>query len=423
MSQREYRQTLESRAASLEAELASLRQEIAETVRALESRGVSRVDWGDLRRVQPLSPNWGRDRGQPIDRHYIEGFSRSTAPTFEAACSKSATRLHAAVRRRRGHDLRRHRYRFGERPRHVIADLRRADAIPSATYDCIILTQTLQLIDDIAAVLAECARILRPGGVLLVTVPSVIRVDDEAGRDGDFWRLTEASARKLFAEVFPVDAFEVTTYGNVMACTAFLYGMSVEEMAPADLDRVDPNVSRRHRRSRGEAERCRDADAASRGFRPDRPRPEHHRRPSSPTIESPSSRPTPTSCARRPTSSASTWSTSAATTRRSASRISSMRAAARPDPGTRRRGHARRRVPGRADVASPILAELGVPATFFVNSDRLDEEHERWWDMLERDFPRRAGRCPPDLEITIGGRDWRMPTEQPRGSVSTRSIG
>jgi peptidoglycan/xylan/chitin deacetylase (PgdA/CDA1 family)/glycosyltransferase involved in cell wall biosynthesis len=37
-------------------------------------------------------------------------------------------------------------------------------------------------------------------------------------------------------------------------------------------------------------------------------------------------------------------------------------------------------------VASPILSELGVPATFFVNSDRLDEPHERWWDLFERLF-------------------------------------
>ena len=70
-------------------------------------------------------------------------------------------------------------------------------------------------------------------------------MDDEAGPDGDFWRLTEASARKLFAEAFPVDAFDVTTYGNVKACTAFLYGMSVEELTPADLDHVDADVSGR----------------------------------------------------------------------------------------------------------------------------------------------------------------------------------
>jgi len=33
--------------------------------------------------------------------------------------------------------------------------------------------------------------------------------------------------------------------------------------------------------------------------------------------------------------------------------------------------------------ASPILMEFGIPATFFVNSDRLDEPHERWWDVVE----------------------------------------
>ena len=42
-------------------------------------------------------------------------------------------------------------------------------------------------------------------------------------------------------------------------------------------------------------------------------------------------------------------------------------------------------------TASPILDELGVPATFFVNTDRLTEEHERWWDILERMFLVRDG--------------------------------
>ena len=106
----------------------------------------------------------------------------------------------------------------------ITADLRRAEGIPAATFDCVILTQTLHVIDDMAAVLAECGRILRPGGVLLLTAPSVSKVDPESGLDGDFWRLTEASARKLFAAVFPIDAFEVTAYGNIKACTAFFTG-------------------------------------------------------------------------------------------------------------------------------------------------------------------------------------------------------
>ena len=35
-----------------------------------------------------------------------------------------------------------------------MADLRRADAIPSASYDCFILTQTVHVIDDMRAALA-----------------------------------------------------------------------------------------------------------------------------------------------------------------------------------------------------------------------------------------------------------------------------
>src|SRR5205823_13182818 len=74
VSQQEYTRSLEARTASLEGELTRLRLEIAEAVATLGSRGVSRVEWGDLRRVQPVSQYWGWDRGKPIDRHYIEGF-------------------------------------------------------------------------------------------------------------------------------------------------------------------------------------------------------------------------------------------------------------------------------------------------------------------------------------------------------------
>jgi peptidoglycan/xylan/chitin deacetylase (PgdA/CDA1 family) len=55
-------------------------------------------------------------------------------------------------------------------------------------------------------------------------------------------------------------------------------------------------------------------------------------------------------------------------------------------------------------TASPILMELGVPATFFVNCDRLDDEHERWWDILERVLLCQPG-LPPALHLQIAGQD------------------
>ncbi|MBI3490875.1 MAG: glycosyltransferase, partial [Acidobacteria bacterium] len=74
VSQRDYLKTLEARVGALEAEQAQLRQEIADTARRLHARSLPRVDWGDLRRVRPLSQYWGRDRGTPIDRYYVERF-------------------------------------------------------------------------------------------------------------------------------------------------------------------------------------------------------------------------------------------------------------------------------------------------------------------------------------------------------------
>src|SRR5204863_2038698 len=60
-------------------------------------------------------------------------------------------------------------------------------------------------------------------------------------------------------------------------------------------------------------------------------------------------------------------------------------------------------------VASPILSEAGVSATFLVNTDRLDEEHERWWDILERVFL--TGRAlPAVLAVSLGGEDLRLAT-------------
>ena len=63
-------------------------------------------------------------------------------------------------------------------------------------------------------------------------------------------------------------------------------------------------------------------------------------------------------------------------------------------------------------TAAPILAEHGVPATFFVNSERLDEEHEAWHDVVERVLMSSA-RLPPVLEMRLAGEDIRLEVTTP----------
>ncbi len=60
-------------------------------------------------------------------------------------------------------------------------------------------------------------------------------------------------------------------------------------------------------------------------------------------------------------------------------------------------------------TAAPILVEYGVPATFFVNSERLDEEHEAWHDVVERVLMSDAD-LPPTLPMRVSGKTLRLET-------------
>ena len=103
-------------------------------------------------------------------------------------------------------------------------------------YDCIILTQTLHVIDDMGAAMAECYRILKPGGVLLATFPAASRVCLEYGEDGDCWRMTPAGARALVRSSFEPAVVSCEAFGNVLTNTAFLHGLGAAELTDQEFD-------------------------------------------------------------------------------------------------------------------------------------------------------------------------------------------
>jgi SAM-dependent methyltransferase len=122
----------------------------------------------------------------------------------------------------------------------IVADLTSAGEISTNIYDCIILTQTLQFIFDVRAALRTLHRILKPGGVLLATFPGlspISRYDMEQW--GHFWAFTSLSAQRLFEEVFPPDYVQIKPYGNVLAATAFLYGIAAQELRRGELEYFD----------------------------------------------------------------------------------------------------------------------------------------------------------------------------------------
>lgn len=242
LDERACHEQLQARRATLENELAQLQSDIDATVGALRVLGRDRVEFGDLRRVDPVSPHWGLDRGLPLDRYYIQSFLDRHRGDVRGRVleikDSGYTRMFGGERVSMAEVL---DIDPANDQATIVADLTRADAIASDTYDCVILTQTLGLIYDAPAALAHVCRILKPGGVLLCTVPAAGRISYESpGLDGDYWRFTEASVRRLFADVLPVEAFQLTGFGNVLACSAFLYGLAPTELSVSELDAVDP---------------------------------------------------------------------------------------------------------------------------------------------------------------------------------------
>ena len=202
------------------------------------------VSFGDLRRVTPISAIFGLDRGRPIDRHYIERFLEQNGRDIQGRVLELGDATY--IRKFGGGRVSRADVLHvveGNPEATIVADLTRAPHIPSAIFDCIIFTQSLQMIYDMRAALETLHRILRPGGVLLLTSAGIAKIGRRLGRDdwGEYWRLTAQSAEALIRDAFPGGSATITTYGNVLSAVAFLHGLAAEELEAAELDYVDPD--------------------------------------------------------------------------------------------------------------------------------------------------------------------------------------
>ena len=191
---------------------------------------------GPYVRCSPVTEDWGWERGGAIDRWYIERFLER----------------HERDIRGRVLEVKDNRYtrRFGKgvvvsevidnnarNPEATyVADIAACDAIPDGSFDCVIVTQVLQYIADPSSGARHLARILRAGGVALVTAPGIQSIDQAAV---DEWRFTEPSLKYILAAGFPLNSIEVSAHGNCFVAGAVLAGLGVRDVRPTELERND----------------------------------------------------------------------------------------------------------------------------------------------------------------------------------------
>lgn len=239
---------------------------VLDPARAWALRTFDRGTARRLRRLTPVSRRFGRERGQPVDRHYIEHYLARFADRGAYGSGDYRGRLLEIG----GDDYAR---RFGGmgvdgpstpalgvRPRGALqrvdvfdvpggnpratitGDLTREQDLPADTFDCIVCTQVLLVVYDFRAALRSLHRALAPGGVLLMTNPGISRVArPDVDLWGDYWRFTSLSIRRLLEELFPSESVHVDAYGNVLTAAASLYGLAAAELRREELDLRDPD--------------------------------------------------------------------------------------------------------------------------------------------------------------------------------------
>lgn len=202
------------------------------------------VYFGSLRRLRPISDDWGSRRGLPIDRYYIEKFLAQHAADIHGRVlevkDRHYTEKFGGERVTRSDVL--HKLP-GNSLATIVADLTaQPPPLPAACFDTIICTMTLQFIYDVKKAIATLYHSLKPGGVLLVAVPAISQISRyDMEQWGDYWRFTTAAAQNLFAEQCPEAKIEVSAYGNVFAAVASLHGIASNEVSHRKLDFFDPD--------------------------------------------------------------------------------------------------------------------------------------------------------------------------------------
>jgi SAM-dependent methyltransferase len=199
------------------------------------------VWWGNLRRRRPFSDDWGFDRGLPIDRFYLESFLAVFAEVIRGRVLEVAEPLYT---RRFGGDRVTSSdvldIDISNEAATIVADLAVPGSLPAGRFDCAIVTQTLQYVDDPVAAVSNLSQALAGGGTLLLVVPCMSRLDPEQ-RHVDRWRFTPLGLEDLVRRGCPDGELDVRGYGNVLASTAFLMGLAADELRPAELEDVDPD--------------------------------------------------------------------------------------------------------------------------------------------------------------------------------------
>jgi SAM-dependent methyltransferase len=192
--------------------------------------------WGNLRRVEPFSANFGFERGTPVDRFYLQRFLEANRAAITGRVLEVQVPSYTRT------------YGHGVETSHTVdinpifnatytCDLANAPQIPSDSYDCVLAPNTLQHVTDLVPTLHTLLRIARPGGVVLASAPVLLPLIPDGD---DYWRLSPVGWQRTLAREWAGCDISVEGHGNCLAAIAAMHGLALEELTDEELEANDP---------------------------------------------------------------------------------------------------------------------------------------------------------------------------------------
>jgi SAM-dependent methyltransferase len=206
------------------------------------AHGIFAMSAGRIAACRPLSMHYGDDRGTPVDRYYIDKFLSAHAADLRGRVLEvgedSYSRRFGGVRIERQEVLHLH---HGHPGATITGDITDPSTLAAQQFDCILFMQTLELVFDFNAAVANLRRALRPGGVLLLTASGVTAICNNKWRNSFYWMFTPRALKGILESHFDSNHVSVEGFGNLYAATAFLHCAAVQDLSQRKLDRLpDP---------------------------------------------------------------------------------------------------------------------------------------------------------------------------------------
>ncbi len=106
----------------------------------------------------------------------------------------------------------------------LVADLQRMPQVASASFDTVLCTQVLEHLPDPGAALGEIARVLKPGGALILSAPHLSMLHE---LPHDYFRFTGQGLCQLL-ETRGLRVVELRPSGGLVAFVAHLFSLALQ---------------------------------------------------------------------------------------------------------------------------------------------------------------------------------------------------